>query len=398
MEPGLFISLLNPAIALVLASAFLMLWLYQRHRPHLAVLGVAYSASAAGFLTQHFPLPIGQAVNKLLTNTFFTFAVLCLASAIIARYGRRVPYVALGVLGAGGLIGLVWFLFVEPNFTWRIYAVNFAFGGISLLVAAELRAIPDKGPTERILLVLALLCGLNFIVRTLVAISIHGVSDSYTGFSNSLYWTTALLSHAILSLLIALCLITAAALDVLKALQSESHTDPLSGLLNRRGFETAASQALELSAAHGVPVALVIADLDHFKSVNDTFGHDAGDKVIAGFAERLRMAAGVGGIAGRIGGEEFAVLLTATDLGAARLFAEGVRASFSECTICGVPAAARITASFGVASLSGDEGLSALLRRADDALYHAKKGGRDRVRLSYQRAADVPPQERLQRA
>ena len=236
METGLFISLLNPAIALVLASAFFMLWLYQRRRPHLAVLSMAYAASAVGFLIQHFQLPIGLAPTKLLANSFFTLAVLCLAGAIIARYGRRVPYVALGVLGAGGLIGLVWFLFVEPNFTWRIYAVNFAFGGISLLVAAELRAIPDKGPTERILLVLALLCGLNFIVRTIVAISIHGVSDSYTGFSNSLYWTTALLSHAILSLLIALCLITAAALDVLKALQSESHTDPLSGLLNRRGF------------------------------------------------------------------------------------------------------------------------------------------------------------------
>ena len=334
----------------------------------------------------------------MLANSFFTFAVLCLSGAIIARYGRRVPYVALGVLGAGGLIGLVWFLYIEPNFTWRIYAVNFAFGGISLVVAAELRAVPDKGPTERILLALALLSALNFIARTLIVVGIHGAYDSYEGFYNSLYWTTALLSHAILSLLIALCLISAAALDVLKALKSESHTDPLSGLLNRRGFENAASQALELSVANGVPAALVIADLDHFKTLNDTFGHDAGDKVIVGFAERLRMAAGVGGIAGRIGGEEFAVLLAATDLGAARLFAEGVRASFSECTICGVPAAANITASFGVASLSGDEGLWALLRRADDALYQAKKGGRDRVRLSYQRAADVLPHERLQRA
>ena len=376
-----------------------MLWLYQRRRPHLAVLALAYAASAVGFLTQHFPLPIGLEPSKLLTNIFFTLAVLCLSGAIIARYGRRVPYAALGLIGAGGLLALTWFLYIEPNFTWRIYVVNFAFGGISLIVAAELRAIPNKGPIERTLLVLAVLSALNFIVRTLVIVGISGGYDSYAGFSNSLYWTTALLSHAILSLLIALCLIMAAALDVLKALQSESHTDPLSGLLNRRGFETAASQALKQSVAHGVPAALVVADLDHFKSVNDTFGHEAGDKVIVSFAERLRMAAGIGGIAGRIGGEEFAVLLTATDLGAARLFAEGVRASFSECTICGVPAAARITASFGVASLSGDEGLWELLRRADDALYQAKKGGRDRVRLSYQRAAEgTSTFERLQRA
>ena len=84
---------------------------------------------------------------------------------------------------------------------------------------------------------LALLFGLNFFVRTLVSVALHGPYGPMTGSTTRSYWTTALLSHAVLSLLIALSLITAAALDLMKALQSESQTDPLSGLLNRRGFE-----------------------------------------------------------------------------------------------------------------------------------------------------------------
>ncbi|WP_292274803.1 GGDEF domain-containing protein, partial [Mesorhizobium sp.] len=122
-------------------------------------------------------------------------------------------------------------------------------------------------------------------------------------------WTTALLSHALLSLLIALCLFTAAALDVLKALKAETHTDPLSGLLNRRGFEDRAALLLDQCAKAGFPVALVLADLDHFKALNDQHGHEAGDRVIADFAAKLRFATGARGAAGRIGGEEFAVLL-----------------------------------------------------------------------------------------
>jgi diguanylate cyclase (GGDEF)-like protein len=102
----------------------------------------------------------------------------------------------------------------------------------------------------------------------------------------------------------------------------------------------------------------------------------------------LRSAAQGNGIAGRLGGEEFAVLLTGSDLGAARLFAEGVRVAFSSTAFRDVPDQVHVTASFGVASLSGAESLSDLLDRADTALYNAKKGGRDRVRLSYQHVSE----------
>ena len=216
----------------------------------------------------------------------------------------------------------------------------------------------------------------------------QGGYATYDGLYDSLYWTTAVFSHAIVSLLVAFTLFASAALDVMRELRAETNTDPLSGLLNRRGFERAATDALSHHARQGIPAAIVITDLDHFKSVNDMFGHAVGDKVIVAFAELLRSAARSNGIVGRLGGEEFAVLLTASDLAAARLFAEGVRLAFSTAALRDVPEQVHVTASFGVASLSGTESLSELLVRADAALYNAKKAGRDRVRLSYQHVAE----------
>ncbi|WP_457150747.1 GGDEF domain-containing protein [Mesorhizobium sp. P5_C1] len=389
MDTGLFIALLNPTIALALGAAFLVLWSYQRHRPYLAVLAISYGLSAAGFLLQYFTLPFGMQLTKLTSNICFTVAGCCLSSAIIHRYGRKVPYVGIGVLVGGGLASFCWFLFVAPDLTWRILAMNFAFGGLSLLVAAELRPVRRNGPTENILFALSLLSGLNFFVRTLVVVIAHGPFTSYDGFYASSYWTTALLSHALLSLLIALCLFSAAALDVMKALKTETYTDPLSGLLNRRGFEERGMQLLRHCATARFPVALVLADLDHFKALNDVHGHAAGDRVIADFASKLRLAAGTRGVAGRIGGEEFAVLLPLSDLAAARLFAEAVRTVYSAGQVDGLPAGTKVTASFGVAARSGDEALEPLMRRADDALYKAKKNGRDSVRLSYERPETV---------
>ena len=385
MDTGLLIALLNPTIALALGAAFLVLWSYQRHRPYLAVLAVSYSLSAVGFLLQYFTLPIGMPLTKLVSNICFSIAGCCLAGAIVHRYGRKVPYVGIGVLAGGGLASFCWFLFVAPDLTWRILAMNFAFGGISLLVAAELRPVHNNGPTEKILFVLSLLSGINFFVRTLAVVIAHGPFASYDGFYGSSYWTTALLSHALLSLLIALCLFSAAALDVLKALKTETFTDPLSGLLNRRGFEERGMLLLQHCASARFPVALVLADLDHFKALNDVHGHGAGDRVIADFAAKLRSAAGARGVAGRIGGEEFAVLLPLSDLAAARLFAEAVRTVYSAGHVDGLPQGTKVTASFGVAARSGDEALEPLMRRADDALYKAKKNGRDSVRLSYER-------------
>lgn len=386
MDSGLLIALLNPGIAMVLSGAFLVLWLYKREQLHLAALAVAYVCSAIGFLLQYFELPVGFEATKLLSQLSFTFAVCGAGGAIIARYGLQVPWFGIGVPALAGYGAFSWFLLVQPDLVWRILAANFAFGGISLVVGCELRKVARTGLIEKFLVALTLLVAANFILRTLLIVAMHGRFVSEADFQTSTYWTTSLLSHALLSLILALTLLTAAALDTMTALRTDSLTDPLSGLLNRRGFEEHAALLLDRSAEVNLPVALVLADLDHFKLINDIHGHEAGDRVIVDFAGRLRQAAGGRGVAGRLGGEEFAVLLPLSDLGTARLFAEAVRTMFSTGAIDGLPPGTKVTASFGVAARTGVEPLAPLLRRADDALYKAKQSGRDSVRLSYERS------------
>jgi diguanylate cyclase (GGDEF)-like protein len=346
------------------------------------MLAAGYAASASGFLLQYFELPIGYAGSKLASVTLFMVAGVLVCSAAIRRYDRPVPVAAFAVLALGGLGAVCWFMFVQPDMTWRIYMINFALGGLCLVVAAELRHVEPKGPAERIIQALALVSGLNFFARTLLVIHVYGAHESYVGFYGSIYWTTVLLSHAILSIMIAMALFGSITLELIGDLKRQSETDPLSGLLNRRGFEDQAGRILDDSGRHGLAVSLVLCDLDHFKAVNDSLGHASGDKVIRAFADFLKQATEDCFLAGRIGGEEFAIVLPGANLGTAKLFAEGTRSSFSSLSVDGLPEESRFTASFGVAERNGEEGFGALLTRADQALYAAKGAGRDCVRVA----------------
>ena len=110
LDNQLFIALLNPAISLTLAAAFLLLWLYRRRRSHLLMVAVAFTGSAIGFMLQYFVLPVGLPVSRLLSTLSFTIAVLALAGAVIARYGRTPPWGQMGLLALGGLAGFAWFM------------------------------------------------------------------------------------------------------------------------------------------------------------------------------------------------------------------------------------------------------------------------------------------------
>jgi diguanylate cyclase (GGDEF)-like protein len=179
--------------------------------------------------------------------------------------------------------------------------------------------------------------------------------------------------------------------DMLVEVTARSETDPLSSLLNRRGFEDRAVAALADAAQRGMPVSLVASDLDNFKAINDGFGHDTGDQVIISFATLLNSNPPGGAVVSRMGGEEFAVLLPGANLAAARLYAESLRAAFATLPIGALPVHLQVTASFGVAEFDGHESLSDLRRRADAALYVSKRDGRDRVSVAADPAADQMP-------
>lgn len=156
-------------------------------------------------------------------------------------------------------------------------------------------------------------------------------------------------------------------------------TDPLTGLANRRYFNERFEQAASMAARRRQPLSLVMADIDHFKSVNDTYGHDSGDRVLKGFADLMAKTCRTEDLAGRFGGEEFVLLLPGTDAPSAYHASERLRTALAEADLMenGRP----ITASFGVAQYRDAETLEALIRRADRCLYEAKEGGRNRTVL-----------------
>jgi diguanylate cyclase (GGDEF)-like protein len=199
----------------------------------------------------------------------------------------------------------------------------------------------------------------------------------------------ALAALALLSLLIIIWAgITASrarkrAMEMQEQLRRAATTDELTGLVNRRAFLEALDTELARSARSGAPLALALIDLDHFKSVNDRFGHHGGDAVLRRFAEVARGTMRAADVIGRIGGEEFAVLMPDTNHVEAGVAGERLRNAIArQRIVLDSGALVPVTASIGVAHRRPEEDRDRLMLRADEALYEAKDGGRNRTRLA----------------
>lgn len=163
-------------------------------------------------------------------------------------------------------------------------------------------------------------------------------------------------------------------------LEQLASTDSLTGLRNRRSFLVGVEVELGWTQRTGAPSALILLDVDHFKQVNDTFGHAAGDRVLQAVALLLAGDRRRSDVVGRLGGEEFALVVRGADLDHGLRFAERLRAELADLTVAVPGGTVQVTASFGVATLHPDDpDVDAVLRRADAAMYVAKDRGRNRV-------------------
>jgi diguanylate cyclase (GGDEF)-like protein len=166
------------------------------------------------------------------------------------------------------------------------------------------------------------------------------------------------------------------------ALQETASRDGLTGLFNRRELDSKLGEELARCKRYGHALSLLLVDLDHFKVINDSYGHPAGDKVLRGIADIIRGPARRSDVVARYGGEEFAVIMPETEKSGAQVFAERIRLAVAGHTfsIDNKPPL-NVTVSVGVAGFPGDAGTdAALIAAADSALYDAKRAGRDCVR------------------
>lgn len=166
-------------------------------------------------------------------------------------------------------------------------------------------------------------------------------------------------------------------LEAYRTIQELALRDPLTGAANRRAFNERLRFEAERGARMKSPLVLVMLDLDHFKKVNDDYGHETGDKVLVAVTAVLMRSVRPYDLVARVGGEEIALLLPGTELERGVEIAERLRREVAELAIDGYPK--RITASFGVALLPPGGDSDRLMSRADAALYRAKDGGRNRV-------------------
>lgn len=386
----------NFCIALIFAVLFLALAAKSPSRRAALLFGVGFAIASYS--------AIGEAMLLVSDYTrFFAMGAfasvlggLCVLTLGIGEYYRvplnRMMIATLFVTGFG--IDCVIFDLPRGTVAHSIpYQAPFFL--IQTIAAGVVFRSGRRSMADRILLALLSLTALYFLLKAYAAIAAGAGPDA----RSYLFSQFALISQglgAVLIVAIGLALVGILVREIIEDAVASSDIDPLSGLLNRRGFGKRVAPLLELRGG-ALPGTLILADLDHFKRINDRFGHQAGDKVIQLFADLLRSSAPKDAAVGRIGGEEFAVYLPVADAECGRMFALGVRSALAGHRIDEVRDDFRITSSFGVAEFERDETLEEAMRRADAVLYAAKAAGRDQVMVAGAVSLENPTTKAMRR-
>lgn len=298
---------------------------------------------------------------------------------IQAFYGRPLRWRMLCATVVIGTAGIAWWTFVQPDYMARLACVTLFLSG---LYGAQLVLVIRHGERHfnTWFVAVALVIQLLIVAVRCVTALIPGMLET-SFYAVSPVQIAYLASYSMTALILTVGFIMAATRRLQTELEHRSALDPLTGLLNRRAFANVYGQLRAAAVRSDRPIALLLVDLDHFKSINDHYGHGMGDQVLLDFCRRAAATVPAETPIARIGGEEFAILLADTDMARAHAQAEAVRREVLHGFSIGLPP---YTCSIGVAGTHGpgctrDGTLEDLMLAADKALYVAKKAGRNRV-------------------
>jgi len=370
------LAMIVPGVVSVFGVAFLCAWLVDRNRTYLLLLAIACAISALASVSQILGVPSADGPNALVSGLLYATATLLGAQGILLRSERALPLVFVVAVLPAFCFLLWYFSYVDRSLIARVYVMNFGVGMILLIATLRLTLLLAGRITDKILFWMLLAYALHFFPRTLLTIGFTAPQGGHEGFANSLFWQTLHLSMTVLGSGVGLAVLAAVVAEMIEDLRSERDTDHLTGILNRRGFEAAVSLALRDRAP--TMASLIVCDVDHFKSINDRYGHTVGDGVLQEFGAVLRRTARKDDIIGRIGGEEFAVYLRNATLPEAYECAERLRRAIAQ-TVFSALNRQQVTASFGVATVRRSTGWEELYAVADGRLYRAKQSGRNRT-------------------
>jgi diguanylate cyclase (GGDEF)-like protein len=359
-----------------MCAIFLCFWHYNRQDRAALAFAAAYLMCAVGFFLNHFVLPKETLANAVIHNSFYAAGLFFLSEGFHSAFRRTPPRALLTVLGVGSVIaaGIIQVSFA--GLSVRIVTINLIHGSMLIVAAWTLRGVWRDSWTGTALAAALSLCIINFMVVS--PITVYGSLITGESFFASRYWQIINLIAILSVLAMGGALVSICVMQRLEAVRMDAESDFLSGLKTRRAFEQLASSYCHARSGE-YAASIIIIDLDHFKQVNDEYGHSAGDAVIRAIGELICRQTRTSDMAGRMGGEEFCLILPGTDLAGARTLGDRLRTRISELEMTDLAKDVRITASFGVAELGQNTLFEDIYPVADAALYEAKSCGRNKV-------------------
>lgn len=386
MTDATFLLLINCAIGLTFAAAFLgTSW---RSSIRLGRWCAAAFVCAAATVTIEALARDIPSVRLASTLSFGSLvAALFFITAGLRRHYR--PDSSLRWLGAAsvGAVAFTALVGVDlPRGGWaQAVTYQLPFAAMTAFAAGIVLRHAPRRAVDLVLAAVLGLCALQFAAKS-VLIPMNGADNGVRDYLLSSYARYSQTAGSILSLMLGVALLALVVTEVIGEATGRLERDGLSGVLTRTAFLERAERLAETAPA-GTRAGLLICDLDHFKSINDRFGHPAGDEVIRRFGALLAACAGPQDLCGRIGGEEFCLLLPAADAESLARIASLLKTGAEQMRFAWLPEEQRITASLGGTLVAPGEPLASAIRRADVALYQAKADGRNRYRMAERPAA-----------
>lgn len=367
----------------VIGAVFLVFWFYRREPYAYLWWGIGCCFSTGGIFLLASRNQIPDFVSIEIAN-----ALILVAPGLWWAGVRDINRQKVGL--AALIPCMIWIMLVpipwiNESTTYRTALFSFAMAAGFVMIASSLWVNSTKRSIRRPLALLCMLQVALSLARGGMALGAsvpQNIFEAPPWFAVSLF--QPILSMFVLSMLGLLVVME----QTEQRLRSAAEIDPLTAALNRRGFLAKGEKALELAAREKQNVGLILFDLDHFKSINDRYGHLAGDDVLATFVALAKGLLRPTDILGRMGGEEFAIILPGADEDSARCVAERIRSTFNKRVFDHGGIAVRASVSAGIAVHPAETArLNHLISKADEALYKAKAAGRNRTKVALARIA-----------
>ena len=376
-------ELLNPLIFLFFGAGFLSISRVQasshRSRRSAFWFAISYFAAMTVFLLEFARHYFPHFAYTPFTNGLYAVTAICFSIGASLRAGQTPPYRILVAIGGSVTIGVVTMAFLDVPVWIRSLTAHFG-NAICFGIGAWAMLSRREGVLEKSIIAFCMINVLHLLSHPLIVGYFGNWPHRHAEYHASPYLEVFQFGIGMIAVVTAMLLLFSYARELIRQFREQASRDKLTGVLNRHGFETQLEGLVREAYRTHKRVGIIMLDLDHFKAINDGYGHYFGDGVIARFGQLINAHTKQGGIVGRLGGEEFAYVMPVDALAELEATASLLRKRWERCELSFEGVVVPCTASLGIATLGEHEPLRNALIRADEALYLAKASGRNCVR------------------